>query len=234
MEVFKAIARRALRRVGLDQIRHPSFSDLMRHEGIETVLDVGANEGHFGREIRENGYKGTIVSFEPVSTVFESLCTRARSDLSWEVYNIALGEADEERSISVSKASVFSSFKRPTAYTAARFKDSHEVRHQTVPVRRLDSFLALHPEYLRNPYLKIDTQGFEKEVLLGAGSLLPTFKAVQAELAVRPLYQGQPSWLELVEWMADQGFGVGMAKAGGYDARIMRTLELDIVFVRRE
>ena len=226
------MVRRTLRKIGLEKIHHPSFVDLLRHENIRTVLDVGANEGHYGVDLRERGFRGRIVSFEPISAVFSKLEARSRADALWDSYRLGVGDRDGDLSISVSVASVFSSFKAPSEYTAGKFVGAKEERRETVPVVRLDSFLAQHPTYLDDTFLKIDTQGFEKEVLIGAGEVLDRFRGVQVELPLRQLYADQDKWIPMIEWMAGRGFSVAMAKENGFDWDTVRLLELDVLFMR--
>ena len=233
LEPFRALARRGLRRIGLEKIHHPPIADFILHECIDVVLDVGANQGHYGIELRERGFRGRIVSFEPISSVFDALEKRARRDALWDCYRLGIGDADGDLTISVATAPVFSSFKAPSAYTAGKFVGAREERKETVPVMRLDTFLGQHPEYLSNTFLKIDTQGFEKEVLIGAGSYLGRLRAVQLELPLRRLYEGQETLLEMIRWIEDQGFEIAMAKENGFDWDIVRLLELDVVFVRK-
>lgn len=232
MQSVRALARQSLRMVGLEKIHHPSFVNLILHEQIETVLDVGANEGHYGADLRERGFSGRIVSFEPIGTVFDTLAARTAPDPLWEAHRLGVGNQNEARDIAVTAAHVFSSFKPATDYTAKKFVGAQVDRSERVQVVRLDTFLADHPAYLKNSFLKIDTQGFEREVLEGAGALLQSFRAVQLELPLRQLYQGQDSWLSMVQWMAERGFEIAMAKENGFDWDAMRLLELDVVFVR--
>ena len=49
------------------------------------VLDIGANEGQFGEELRAGGYKGGMVSFEPMADAHNKLLLRSRSDTQWQV-----------------------------------------------------------------------------------------------------------------------------------------------------
>jgi FkbM family methyltransferase len=228
----RILVQRALRRLGLERIRHPSFVDLMRHERIETVLDVGANEGQFGADLRARGYRGRIVSFEPIPEVHARLARRARRDARWDTHRLGLGEAAGEMPMLVAKASVCSSFREPTAYFSGRFSGALAARHEVVPVERLDRFLAAHPLDPDRTYLKIDTQGFEKQVLLGAGARLRELRVVQLEIATCALYEGQETLLPMLAWMTAQGFTIAMAKEAGFDWRATRLNELDIAFVR--
>lgn len=197
-------------------------------------MDVGANDGHYGAELREHGYRGRIVSFEPVAAVYDALERRTKADPLWHSYRLALGDANGEQSIAVSAASVFSSFKPLTDYTAQKFVGAREARREQVEVQRLDSFLGQHREYLNDTVLKIDTQGFEKEVLTGAGSLLQQFRGLQLELPLKRLYEGQDTIVEMVSWLNERGFEIVMAKENGFDYNAVRLLELDVVLWRAE
>lgn len=232
MNALRGLARKRMKAMGLQRVRHPSFTDLIAHHGITTVLDVGANDGLFGTELREGGYRGRIISFEPIGSIFAALQKRAAADRHWDVVNLALGEIAGPQTISISKSDVFSSFKAPSDYAAKLWTGIHEARAETVQVARLDAVLDEHPDYARDAYLKIDTQGFEMEVLRGTGSRLRDFKLVHAELALTQLYEGQHGWTEVIGWMAERGFGVVACKENGVDWPAMRLLEMDIVFER--
>lgn len=234
IDAGRTAVRRALRALGLERIHHPSFATLMIRERITTVLDVGANIGQFARSIREHGYRGRIVSFEPVAAVFEELDRHAQRDSSWDVHQLGVGDVTGDITISVASNSVFSSFKPPSAYAARTFAGLREDRREVVRVVRLDDFLKANPGPVAETYLKIDTQGFEREVLLGLGDFLPRLKAVQMELPLRELYQGQAPMLEMIEWMKTSGFEIAMAKENGFDWKTMRLLELDVLFVRAD
>ena len=72
--------------------------------------------------------------------------------------------------------------------------------------RRLD---GLVPELLRpeeRAYLKLDVQGYERTVLAGAGEALDRFEAIELELSVSPLYDGQPALAEMLPLLAERGF----------------------------
>lgn len=230
--MLTSLLKRGVRRAGFELTRRrPSFVDLMRRRGITTVLDVGANEGQYAREIRKFSYAGRIVSFEPIAAVYDVLHNRASKDPRWEAYCTGLANFDGAQEINVSVKSVFSSFKPLSDYSKAHFPGARPEVRETVKVTRLDTFLSDHPFDLGKTYLKIDTQGFEREVLLGAGEMLGRISAVQAELALRPLYEGQQRWFETVDWMEAHGFRTVLAKENGIDRGRSEVLELDVVFV---
>lgn len=229
---IRSLARRSLHRAGLQRIHHPSFVDLLLHEEVATVIDVGANEGQYGIELREQGFDGRIISFEPVAAVFETLKAHADADRHWEAHPFGVGCEQRDLAISVSEKTVFSSFKALTEYSLDNFPGAQETRREVVPVIRLDDFLRDRGDVLENCFLKVDTQGFEREVLAGCGDLLTQFRGIQLELPLRELYADQMLWVPMIEWMGERGFSVAMVKENGFDRDLMRLLELDVLFWR--
>lgn len=100
-----------LRGIGVDIQRLHVASDpglqlvqAMRHFGIDLVLDVGANRGQFAQELRANGFREHIVSFEPLSAAHTELVAAAAKDPAWRVHErVALGHP-MDRSSSTSRA----------------------------------------------------------------------------------------------------------------------------------
>src|SRR6185312_8827200 len=80
----------------------------LKELGTTVVLDVGANAGQFAHEIREMGYTGRIVSFEPLGAAFGSLQKHARTDENHVCMQVALGDRDGITQINVSE-NLFSS-----------------------------------------------------------------------------------------------------------------------------
>jgi len=79
-----------LRRVG--NFREPNLADFLHCRAIDLVLDVGANEGQFAMALRDAGYAGEIVSFEPISFVFAKLAANAVRGHHWTARRQALGD----------------------------------------------------------------------------------------------------------------------------------------------
>ena len=82
--------------------------------------------------------------------------------------------------------------------------------------------------------LKIDTQGFEKEVLLGAVHSLPFITAVQIELSLTPLYELSEQYQYFLDFFTENGFKLWDLIPGFRDPYNGRLLQCDGVFVRTE
>jgi FkbM family methyltransferase len=233
--------RNFLRRRGLEVVRvHPNPSLLafhvervLDHCNIDVVMDVGGRVGDYGAWLRHNGFKGRIISFEPVKANFDQLLQRTSGDAKWEAINVALGASNEIRDIQVTTLTHFSSFLEPNEYSRQTFGQSSAVeRSETVHIRRLDelwSELRIPPA--SRAYLKLDTQGWDLEVLRGATACLPNIFALQSEVSVLPIYDRMPSWTESMAEFARLGFTLSGLFPVNLDKKL-RVIEFDCVSVK--
>ena len=227
--------RSALRRTGFDLVqKRPTLADLLRQRRVDVVLDVGANEGQFVSDLRSWGYRGRVVSFEPVPAVAASLRATAASDPRWEVVECALGREAGTATIHVSELSVFSSLRRPLPAARAYDARAATVASVEVSVRRLDEVVGEHVRPSERVFLKVDTQGNEPDVLDGAGAALRDFVGVQLEVGVVELYEGEQLAPGLIGRMTDEGFRIGQLAPVAYDPEdgFASLLQFDAVFVR--
>jgi FkbM family methyltransferase len=194
---------------------------MIRHNGINVVLDVGANVGQYATELRRSGYTGKIISFEPLADAFATLKEASRRGRNWEVFNIAIGAQDGESCINVAKNSYSSSLLPMLPKHVEHAPESRYKSTQSVTVRRLDTALENVVRNTDRLLLKMDTQGFEREVLRGAFCLLPQVWLVECELSLAPLYDGQALFLEMVNLLHENGlkpvyFCPGFSEQTGY------------------
>src|SRR5262249_10277780 len=146
-------------------------------------------------------YDGLIVSFEPVSRHAEFLRERARSDRNWHIEGYALGSSEGSLPIKVMVSDQFSSFLEPDNSRIQDYDGLNVPDHvETVAVHTLDAVLPGLRERLgfARPYLKLDTQGFDLEVLRGAGRSLAGVPALQTEASVIGIYKGMPGYMESI------------------------------------
>lgn len=222
-----------LARRGLEVRRHSSTrrqAMLSKHQ-VDLVLDIGAADGGYGHSLRRFGYSGHIVSFEPLSAAYASLRETISDDPLWTAHNLALGSTPGEATINVASNSNSSSFLPMLDAHRDAAPSVDYVAEETVAVARLDDVAADVVGSALRPYLKIDTQGFEREVLAGGANTVARCVGLQLELSFVPLYDGGMLVDEAVGWAYERGFHL-VGTEQGYAAPSGEVLQMDGVFVR--
>ncbi len=200
--------------------------------GIDLVYDVGANKGQFGSNILAAGYEGKVVSFEPLSEAHLHLTHVAQKHANWRVApRCAVGSESGETTINVSGNSQSSSMLDLTAEALAGSPTAQFVRSEHVSVIRLDD-TDYHAQAL-NIFIKVDTQGFEMEVLKGATRLLASARGVQLEMSFTPMYEGAPTFETLYDHMVNLGFELWGMDTAFRDPKTRRLYQVDATFFRK-
>ncbi|MBI2217752.1 MAG: FkbM family methyltransferase [Candidatus Rokubacteria bacterium] len=243
MTSLGTVAHRALRRFGYDLAPFPPVDSLGAHLralfarlGINCVLDVGAHRGEYGRLLRTLGYRGRIVSFEPVVESFEAVQRCAASDPDWRVFPVALGAAAGPRPFHVTRDPAFSSFFSANPRGQHRFGVEMGIqRVERVSVTRLDAVFAECVDGIGAPrtFLKLDTQGADLEVLAGAGTRVDDIRALQCEVPVLAVYEGVDDYVTAIGRLNRMGFELTGIFAVSREPDL-RLLELDCVLRRPE
>jgi FkbM family methyltransferase len=206
---------------------------LFSHYNINLVFDVGANEGQYAKSLRQAGFKGRIVSFEPVSFVYKNLANSAKGDSLWQTCNIALGDFDGTGEINISGNSYSSSF-LPIGQTHVQCApESIYVSKERVIVKRIDSVIDDYCLPGETLFLKIDSQGYEKRIIDGAGLSLNRLKGVQMEVSLVPLYDGETLLTEMIDLMSDKSYVLIDIEPGFYNPHTGQLLQVDCIFFRK-
>ena len=217
------------------QAEYQVLRELLRESKPSIVLDVGANVGQFGELVLAAGFDGDLVSFEAIPEVHSKLVEHARkTGSSWTVAPCAaLGRVRGEAVINLAGNSVSSSLLPMRRAHVDAAPESAYIGQKTVKVERLDELASALIPATGPVMIKIDTQGYELEVLEGATALLPRTTAIQLELSLMPLYKGAPEFADAVTWVRSHGFELFSLIPGFKDKRTGRLLQADGVFVRR-
>ena len=236
----KRAARRLLRSIGFDLIRFGPqgttlpmrLATLLPRLGIDTVVDVGAHWGEFGLLLRDSGFHGRIISFEPASANVERLMRVTSGDPDWLVRPEALGRADQTLEMNVTRQTLFNSFRRPLETALEQFPGATVQGHEAVIIRRLDAVLdECLPGTSSRVYLKLDTQGWDLEVLAGATGCLGRIQGIQTEVSMRPIYEGAPGYAESITTLEGLGYTLtGLFPVAGDS--FLRVVEMDCVMAR--
>ena len=202
---------------------------------VGCVIDVGANAGQYAATLRAWGYRGRIVSFEPQAATHRLLAQRAAADPCWRVAPpMALGEGAGEVELEVSAESDMSSLLPQSALLQRISPSSRIVGRERVKVAPLDDVIEDYLEPGERPFLKIDTQGYEAQVLAGARGLLPRLQGVQLEMPLVRCYEGERGFRELIDDLAAAGFSPFLFMPGYFERKLARQLQVDGVFMRAE
>jgi FkbM family methyltransferase len=229
----KRIAFQSLKRLGLDVRRarkHPTLVDFIENRGVEVVYDVGANVGQFGIGLRQRGYEGKIISFEPVKSAFEALSAIAAADGNWIASKCAVGSESGEVWMNVSANTQFSSIRSLSDKASLIDPECGIVSREKIACHTLDELVSSEGPSL----IKIDTQGFEREVLKGATRSLSQAVGVFMELPIIDVYDGSWSFLDAIIAMGDLGFvQCQIDPVNHHHADRMAAVEFDCLFRRK-
>lgn len=205
---------------------------IFKHYGINKILDIGANSGYYGLEMREFGYKGEIVSFEPLSEAYNLLLKNSFTDTNWQVFNFAIGDYDGETIINKSKNSVSSSILELLPIHYENEKESGYISKEIIKIHKLDTIFDNYYNQNDKILLKIDTQGYEKKVLDGAKNTINKISGIQMELSLVPLYAESPNFLEMIEYIKSLGFLLCSIENGFYEPKTGKLLQFDGIFFK--
>jgi FkbM family methyltransferase len=211
-------------------LQWPTLIRFLEQRSVDTALDIGANGGHFATELRQAGFQGRIISFEPLSAAFKKLEARAATDPLWTARKLALGRSSDTRELHVAaNEGQSSSFLPMLVRHSAAAPSAQFIGTETVEVRTLDECWAEGGRL----FLKLDVQGYEANVIGGATKTLEDVQVIQTETSLVPLYEGQPLIADMLTLLADVGFyPVGFYPAFSDDTS-EEILQMDVVLLRR-
>ena len=200
---------------------------------IQLVFDVGANIGQYAIESRHQGYKGKLISFEPLPEAHKILIANSKDDPLWTVHKrVAIGSNPGQTEINISENSVSSSILPMLKSHFLAAPNSAYIGKTFTDVITLDSVFDMYRKANEKSFLKIDTQGFEKEVLEGCVKNLGNIFAVQLELSIVALYDNQSLYKEFLSFFDVNGFFLWSIIPGFQNSDTGQLLQFDAIFVR--
>lgn len=237
MKLIKRAIRSLLRKLGYDvyllkpkeQIRD-KLVDQITSSGINVVFDIGANAGQFGKQLRDQGYTGKIISFEPVKATFKLLERASRDDVNWIALNIALGEEPKIIQINVSENTWSSSFRPLEEKIIHMAPTTQYVSTEQIGMETLDNIFSKYVSDEDRVFLKMDVQGYENEVLKGAEVSLRKIEGILSEASLTHHYKGE--WLlhELMAYLVGEGFMLFDLREAFRDNASGQLIQVDALF----
>jgi FkbM family methyltransferase len=236
------LTRRSAQRLGIHIGKYPpdgklprALRDLLALMEINVVLDVGAFTGQYASELREIGYKGRIVSFEPVPSSYGKLKARMQHDPLWSGEPFGLSDENREALIKTYARGDFNSLLDLHEDAEQAYSLDPSLRSETpIQLRRLDTVLPQLLDGIESPriFLKMDTQGHDVSVVRGATGVLDQILGLQSELPGVRIYDGMLSMADVLESYA----GFGFVPIGFFPVNTFRDIqispEFDVLFTR--
>jgi FkbM family methyltransferase len=206
------------------------LSRFFRHFQIDCIFDVGANAGQYADMVRDRcGFAGPVISFEPVPALAGALKARARKN--WFVEQSVLGNQAGTVDFNIVAEDQFSSLNR--------LREELSVSPVVQTLRLEASTLAIQFDKYRRmlgfkrPFLKMDTQGSDLDVAIGAGDRLQEFVGLQSELSFDPIYAQVPTAAEALDFYRSRGFTLS-AFVPNNSGQFPRLYETDCILYRTD
>ena len=223
-----------IRRQGWDLVRYGGgIARVQQHAwtslGVDLVIDVGANEGQYVRDLRLRGYTRQVLSLEPGSTAYARLERQARDDRAWDVRRAAIGRKAGHATLGVSHNLQSSSLLEISDEHVNAAADAAFVTQEQVEVVPLDE-LAVAPD--RRVWLKLDCQGSEADALDGGSALLDQVHVIQCEMSLREMYRGESTIDMLLPRLVGLGFEPIWIEPGFLDPRTGAALQVEVLLTK--
>lgn len=222
----------------LSQLPHElHLKQLFAAYRIDCVFDVGANLGQYHDFLRDGvGWAGPIVSFEPVRKYIEGLQKRAASDPHWRIMPFALGSQNKTETITLYSSPGLPSLLKADLEAMNKVLprgDAQITGTEQVTIRRLEEAFAEATAGLpcQRVFMKMDTQGYDLEVVKGAGTALAKVCALQSELSMLAIYQDMPDYREALSTYNALGYEISGLFPVTHD-KTLRVAEMDCVMVK--
>lgn len=206
---------------------------IIKNLNIGTLFDIGANTGQYAQLMRKLGYTNEIISFEPLSNEFQALLAACAEDINWHAYNYALGRDNTTSVINIAGNSYSSSILEMLASHSQSAPKSAYVGTEEIVVKSLDTVFNSFYKQDEKIMLKIDTQGYEKQVLDGARASLKLTELIQIEMSIIPLYQNEMLLTEMINHLDGLGFQLVSLENGFEDPTTSQLLQVDGLFVNK-
>ncbi len=171
---------------------------------INTIIDIGANEGQFIQSINKALPGRKIYAFEPIKNCYDKLVENTKQ-LNITTYNVGLSDHNGSSEINISENFVSSSILPIENLTTNLYPDSKYVNKQTITLKKLDDVIDSR-NISKNILLKIDVQGYEEMVIAGGYETLKNVAVVIIEFSYQPLYECQWLFDETYKYFTSTGF----------------------------
>jgi FkbM family methyltransferase len=219
------------------EIRRMAISRIvscLKAQDIDFIFDVGANTGQFACDLISNKYEGSILSIEPQSAAQAILRKRSEKYPNWFVMDpVALGAENATGELNISLNSVSSSLLPVSKQSIDVSPGTNFVGSEIVSIIKFDDVFEEYRKSGIKFAIKIDSQGYEMEILKGCKNSIEHVDVLILELSLTEVYVGGADYLKIIELLDSYGFILWDIHPGFKDRRTGQLLQFDGVFTRK-
>jgi FkbM family methyltransferase len=203
----------------------------LRHPHPNTVIDIGGSHGQFATEVIRDFPNAVIYSFEPIPQCFAELSTLSQTHPQLKPIQLALSNEEGQKEFNLSRFQDSSSFQQMLPRHLEAWPHTETEARIQVQMTRLDRY-AQRMELRAPIFAKMDVQGHELAVIEGGRETLARCQRVMMECNFAPLYQGQPTFIELYSAMTELGFLFDGFISPLRHPRTLELLSADLIFYK--
>jgi FkbM family methyltransferase len=201
-------------------------------KNLNTVIDVGANIGQFSYRILSYYNKANVYCFEPLPEAYGELVRNFKKNQNVKPFNVCLGSEDGMIDFFVNDFSQASSALKISENQKSNFPFTKNSKKIIVPVKRLDNLIA--DINMESPVLlKLDTQGFEKNVLVGCEKILSKVDYLLFETSFIRMYENEPLFDEMHDFVKSLGFEF-KTPLNCLRNKNSEIMQMDVLYIRRQ
>lgn len=223
--------------MSIEQLEHNAaqlkIHSFLKANKVSTLIDIGASSGEFTSNVLlfNDGVRAFL--FEPVKKAFKDLNRKYGSNKLIRLYNLAIGGQDGEVQFYENDYYFSSSILSMNDDHKAEFPQTSKFQSRIVKMAKLSSIVDVN-DIQRPLLIKIDVQGYEREVISGAKSILSIADFLIIEVSFHELYSQQPLFDEIYTLLKDLGFNFKGNLYQIYSSKSSKVLQADALFVREK
>lgn len=194
--------------LGLGYLDSLELLELIKKDGFKpkVIYDVGANIGTWTLLAKSFFPDAAVHAFEPLPEHLIKLSATTEKLAQIAIHPFCLGNENKNTVINVSSFSDSSSILEATPLEFEQY-GIKKTGEETVEVKRVEDLVEQH--VLPVPDLiKLDVQGFELEVLKGAGKYINEVSYLIVEVSFKKYYHDQPLFLDIANYLSDFNFSI--------------------------